>query len=421
MIKKPLLLIGSLLLFMEAQAQFQKAFQDSIQPLNSIEISGDYNLGSTALTNSFINTYYLGNHINDDLKNTVSKRLMGSNYFGGDLNYGLTYTHFNKDSVGLFGMKNTGYFIGIKNRQHTDGKFSQDLFNIVFNGNQAFRGKTADLSNVNLNDLKYQQLEIGLVKTVTRSDKMFTIGAGLSFLNGQKSVSMIINNGSLYTQQDGEYINFTTNMDLNQSDTSRQKFGASNGFGTSAHLYFSYATASGSNLKFEIADLGFIRWNNKSTIVHLDTTLHFEGVGVNNIFNFKDPAYTGIPSDSAYVAKYLKNVKHTSYTTFLPAFLQLSFNRRIDQFTFLTGIKYRLAANYIPYVFMGASYHINKNNKATAIIGFGGYSKLNLGLEYAHRCGHGFQFVIGSQFVSSSLFPASGSGQGAYVSVTKSF
>jgi hypothetical protein len=416
-----LLTFAFLLPALSGNAQFQNYFNDSTQAFNKIEIGGDYNLGAAALNAAFINTFYFKNHISEDLKSKAGADLKELNNFGGDLNYGITYTHFNKDSVGLWGLKNTGYFMALKNRQHVDGRFTKDLFNIVFNGNQDYRGKTADLSNFNLNELNYQQFEFGLIKNFTRNEKQFTIGGGLSLLNGQKHVSVTIDKGSLYTQQDGEYIDLTTNLSMQQSDTSHQKFGASNGLGLSSHIYFSYLTTKGGQLKFEMSDLGFIRWNQKSTQVNLDTSMHFEGVAVSNIFDFKDPAYSTVPSDTAYIAKFLKHVKHEAYNSYLPALFQLSFNQTINQFTFLSGIKYRLKANFIPYVFMGIRYQLNNNFYASGILSYGAYSRFNLGLEVGKKFAFGTALILGSQFVNGYIFPMQASAQGIYIALIKTF
>ncbi len=404
----------------QAKAQFTTIFKDTATN-NSIELFTNYNVGSNAITNSFINKFYLQNYINDNLKNSVSKNLDPMNNVGGDLNYGITYTRFKNDSIGLWGMKNTGYYVSLKNRTLIDGRFSRDFFNVFFDGNQSYKGKTADFSDFNFNSLTYQQLEFGLIKKIETDQKQYVIGGGLSLLNGQSHTSIISNKSSLFTQQDGEYIDFTTNSTISRSDTSQNKLGKTNGLGLSTHFFISYSSPAGSTLKLEVSDLGFIRWNKESTTLKLDTSFHFEGIAVNNIFNFADPAYSNVPSDSAYIARFLNHVKQDSYNSFLPALIELSYDKKINKYTFLSGIKYRLNANYIPYLFMGCAYNFNPLFYVSANIGYGGYTKLSIGLELAKRFAYGFTLLTGSQFIYGYLSPAQGTAQGAYISLEKNF
>ncbi len=406
---------------LQANAQFQNLFQDTVRAKNSIEVFGDYNAGSNGITNAFVNKFYRKSYISEDLKNTVFSRLDEINHVGGDFNAGLTYTHFNPDSNGLWGLKNTGYFVGLKSRQHIDGRFTDDLFKIFFNGNEAFKGKKADLSDFDFTSLAYQQFEFGIIKDFDCKENKCVFGAGLSILNGQNHTSVTAGNSSLFTEENGEYIDFTTNLTVQQSDTSNKQFGATNGIGLSTDLFFSYSTPAGSTLKLEVSDLGFIRWNDQSKTVKLDTSYHFEGISVSNIFNFDDPAYASVPSDSSYIASFLRNTKKGSYNTFLPAMIALNFSRQYDHFTFLTGLKYRLNANYLPHLSLGAAYNFDPKFYISLTTGFGGYTKLNLGLELAKGFANGFTVLAGSQFVYGYIVPAQGTAQGAYISLRQNF
>lgn len=421
---KSSLILLLILVGFKAQAQFQIVFNDSLNTKsNSIEVFGNYNVGSNAVTNTFINKFYLKSYIDDNLKNSVFKHLDDMNSVGGDMNYGFTYTRFKNDSIGLWGMKNTGYYVSLKNREHVNGRFSHDLFKLFFNGNRDYKDTTAVLSDFNYNAITYQQIEFGLIKKLTINQNKYMIGFGLAGLNGQEHLSVLAGKTTMYTQEDGEYIDFTSDLIINRSDTAKakKKYGVTNGMGVSSHLFFSYSSPAGSNLKLEISDLGFISWNKKAITTKLDTSFRFEGVEVNNIFNFEDPVYSDVPSDSGYIANFLQRTTQGSYATFLPALIELSYDRKVDNYTFLTGIKYRLNANYIPFVFMGGAYNFNPTFYVSANIGYGGYAELNLGLELAKGFNNGFTLLAGSQYVYGYIVPSMGTSQGAYISLKQNF
>jgi hypothetical protein len=70
---------------------------------------------------------------------------------------------------------------------------------------------------------------------------------------------------------------------------------------------------------------------------------------------------------------------------------------------------------------MGSAFQFNAGFYTSVILGFGGYSRLNIGLEIGKKLPYGIALVAGSQFINGYLAPAQGSGQGAYLSLCKTF
>ncbi|HEV7230255.1 MAG TPA: DUF5723 family protein [Bacteroidia bacterium] len=370
----------------------------------------NYAVGSTAMTNEFINSFWTGKFIDENQKQRVQSRLKNSNTIGGDANAGLFYIQ-GIDS--LFQHKKLAWFVAIKERAHANARFSRDLFNVAFEGNDSYKGKTADFSGFELNEIQYQQFQGGVM-----SDRF---GIGISVYNGQQMSLLKAKTASLYTSQYGDYLDFNTSYSMILSDPRHTGLGSSNGIGSGLDLYarmpMTLHNGHKADLIVELSDLGFIRWNAGTNHYKNDTTYHFDGFVVKNAFQLAD-------TSMHYSAKAALNAKPDqkgAYATYVPATLDVKFAPLGVRFQYLLGIRYRFDSDYRAYGYGQIHYHFGPRFILAAEIGYGGYANLQTGLTLTAKLNSGLAMQLGANNVMAYIAPSMSGGQGVFLSLSKTF
>ncbi len=388
---------------------------------SSFSINGRLNFGSNCLTAQFAN-YFIGKmFIDSTMKQDVQSSLVGKNRYGYDLDEGITYSHKIKS---LLGLPVSGYYLALRNRTHADAFFTGDAFNLVFNGNSMFAGKTATLDNINVHSMQYQQLQFGLVKVYPAYKSSYTVGFGLSLLKGQDDLQITTGKTGLFTQNTGDTITLDLSMRMNQSDIAKTGYSAFNGWGLSTDIFVEYYdTTSEVRIRLDVKDLGFIMWNNHSIQNNIDTSFNFTGFNVANLL-YPSDSLSNLSLDSSFVKTYNAHQTKKTYNTILPASVNLSYRMFISdnhQYPLDAGINYRFAANYNFMVYAGISDFINKKTIIGGTFTYGGYSKYGLGINFGKDFGKGCILAIQTQNIESLLFPNGATGEGAMITFKKFF
>ena len=403
-----------------AKSQIATIFADDFVDSSKISIGiiGGYNLNSNALTNSFMTKFYTGGYINSDLKNSVLSRMQNLNRVGGNY-YSGVYGAFKLDS--LCHSKNMSLFFSVRDRVHVDAQFSQDLFTVALYGNARYAGKTANFNDFSLNLMRYQQLQIGLFSS--KLDSAARWGIGISFLKGSQYLSVAAPTAELYTSEDGQYIDFNTNMSVSKAGSVNNGLGTMNGYGTSIDVYFEapFQTRVGdSKLRASVSDLGFIRFFKQEAVLKQDSLFHYTGFTINNIYGLQNSSLGNIPKDSVVSA--IAPFKKKAFSVTLPAVLDLTFETHFNKhFYLIEGIKNVFNANYTLLYYVKSNIYINSKLMVSATFGYGGYGTLNYGLSIAAKMGKGMTIYLGSNNIEGYISPSTTLGQGVYFSLVKNF
>jgi hypothetical protein len=378
----------------------------------------DYSLNSNSFTSTFISKFYNGGYINNDLKNQVLDKTKLKNRIGADGNMGI-FVAFMPDS--FLHKKNIGFFVSLRDRQHFDARFSKDFYKLAFYGNSQFAGETAYLSDFNLNFIRYQQLQFGFY--TSRLDSAARLGVAVSFLKGEQYASIYAKQADLFTSEDGQYINFATNMQIAQSDTAKKGLGAFNGAGASIDIFFEapFKTKIGdAKLSVSVADIGLIRFNKKTLYLNQDTTFHFEGFQINSIYDLQDSTFSNTNQDS--IINKVAPFKKQAVTCTLPSVLTIAYHLQLSKrFALTEGLRYVYNGNYNLLLFAKADYWLNKKINVSATFGWGGYGNFNYGVGVYGNLGKGYMIQIGSNNIEGFIVPTKTAGMGAYVSLVKNF
>lgn len=396
------------------KAQYNTEFINYENVKRSVSVNLDFDAGSNGMSTRLINKLMWGGYIDNDLKKESSKLLRQSNNFGINLNYGV--------SAFIKGNSKFDFLIGMKNQEIFNATYTKDFFNLMFYGNDAYRGATANLGNCNISALRFQEVKFGAI--MHKVDSVAKIGVSLSFIKGEQLFYLKTNkNSNLYTAVDGSELVFNSNFNLAISDTNNKNLTTFNGVGASADIFFEtpYKSKVGkrSVLVVNANNIGFVHWQNNSVQYSSDSTLRFSGYTVNNILDLKDSTLNRINRDS--LLRSLTNAHREDFNTNIPTNLviinKIYFGS--EKFCLQTGFRFVFNANYKPYVFIEPEYKV-KNVTFGLHTGYGGYVRLNVGASVTWNCKHWF-LRVGSNSLQGYVVPKSTAGQGLFFSLAKKF
>ena len=410
--KWPLAFLFFIFITVSFKAQYNTEFMNYSDTRRSVSVNLDFDAGSNGMNTALINKLLWGGYINDDLKKQSAKYLKAKNNFGINLNYDV--------SAFIKGTDKIDFLIGVKDQEIINASFTRDFYNLMFYGNQSYKGLTANLAGSNVNALRFQEVKFGAI--LHKFDSIAKIGISVSFIKGEQLFFVKANPGSsLYTSGDGSEIVFNSNFQMALSDPSRQKLTSFNGVGASADIFFEtpYKSKVGkrSVLIVNANNLGFIHWLSNSQQYSSDSTLQFTGYHVNNLLDLKDSTLNRINGDSIF--RSLTNSHRASFNVNIPANLvimnKIYFGKQL--FCLTTGFRQIFNANYIPYVFIEPEYKV-KNVTFTLHTGYGGYVRLNVGTSVTWNT-KGWYLKIGSNSLQGYILPKISSGQGLFFSFAK--
>jgi hypothetical protein len=375
-------------------------------------INGFYNINSTAFTNQIYKQIAYGGYIDNSTKERIEKRLTGKNYIGADLNTGLYFSIRKQDSL----KKNPLFFGAIRNVEHLDFTFNDDLFTLAMFGNTRFKGDTANFGSLRGQLLRYQKIEGGFFT----SNKKF--GLALAYLKGEQLINVEIPNATLYTSADATRLELDINGFWQISDTTNKKLMSFNGHGASLSLFYKYTFKEDESrfINIEINDLGIIRWNKKSITRSFDTTFIFEGVTINNLLNF-DESNIGNNNEDSLINRFSKS-KNSGVSTFIPLSFHLAYFHKLNEkFTLINGVIYRISAQYIPFLYLQPQYKLNEYLKIIARAAYGGYGKFHFATGINGKIKDKWHIGFTVDNIEGFISPKNTGGNGMSIRLAKEF
>ena len=336
-------------------------------------VYGSGYINSNALTNSFIKSYlYTNSYIDDNLKQQQVDRLKKSNSIGVDIKAGLYGQHkFNKIRVEA----------GLSYRDFSSAQFSSDAFKLIFYGNSMYSGQTASLDPMNVYNVNYQTLYMGVKKIVGKKQNV-TLGARLGFVRGGRFQKVDSKNLSLYTATDGSYLRLNGKFDVAYTnDSTFSAVPTMNGGGLTSDYFFSIK-GKRSVFAIELLDVGYIRWNNVTTYSG-DGSYRYDGIEIANILGgngiILDPINLSTFFESMGINKTVKDV-----TYMLPSTLHISYYRHLTPKVSVTGgVRQQFVHGYIPKVYGKLAYYLTKDFVLVPSLSYGGFGKADIELGIA--------------------------------------
>ena len=384
--------------------------------LQSIEFTGDFFINSNTISNNFISSFYNGKFIDSTLKETISERLVLNNRLGASSKLGFTYTMLPADSK-----HNTVFAFSFFDRQHFDVKFSDELFNTIFYGNKMYAGQTARLGDFSMNLLRYQQFR---ARWDWKGDFYHgSYGFAFSLLSGDQNVVVTAPTADLFTAADGTYLDFDIAMKVHSTDTSKQKYFSQNGMGVSTDFYYEMpyiAWKKPGKITFEVRDLGVIQWSNKSMQYAVDSSYHYDGIDVSNLFNLDS---TTSPLNIDSVIDKNTTFKTGKYITKIPCTFDVHTKTFYGkQFAFEKGVIFLFNTSSKPYYYAKFHFIFGRNKPADIayVIAYGGYGRFNAGIEAKFDFAKKYSIHLIENYFFTELSQTS-YGMGLYVKLVRRF
>jgi Family of unknown function (DUF5723) len=386
---------------------------------NSLTISSDYYFASNAITNQFALAYFRNEFIDNVKKDNVTDHLSSLNRFGTEFLAQIKYSSTNKT---IFNLPNSFFSVSLNSRYHVNSEFKYDAFQLYFRGNSAYRNKTADLGSFVYNQVYYQQVNFTFGHKFKRDENKFGFAAGLNYNNGQKLYVIDAERATIFTDDQGKYLDLDANIEIHQSDSSNDELSSFNGAGCSADLYWFWTNKKNNTLKISATNFGFISWNSETAFIKADTALRFNGVDVSNLFLLSDSVKEVISLDSSLVEPYLSEREKKNYFYLLPANLSLSYQYQLQHGINLEGsVEYLFFAGSTLRESLTISYEFNSKSNVSLIASNGGYTGFNAGLAFTTFFLNRWRFTAQSDYLTGMFNSSQGIAQGAFVSLTAYF
>ncbi|MEO6440961.1 MAG: DUF5723 family protein [Chitinophagales bacterium] len=394
-----------------------RQFKDSLT--HEFGITGNGVISSNSVNLSFSIAALRNEFIDDDQKNSVSEDLEPVNVFefntDGEIYYRFIAPDFLFHSPALLSFS-------LKSGAIQQTKFTDDLFSVVFFGNAGFAGATADFSDTRSELYDYRQLRFGIQKKFFTASSAWETGIGISFLSVKNGTDLELTHATLFTEQNGEYIDAVYDFKYMESDSSNTGSLQVDGVGAAADIMICYTPKGGrSNFVFYVNDLGIISWNKHATLYSADSSLHFEGITVTDFLLDTDSTFFQFNKDSL-LKKTGTAVESGSYSTVFPMrFSFVYFHSFSNKWMGRAGITYRPYPDLLPMFFIQPQYLFTRWLTAGILLSYGGTARLGAGVLAGAVISKRIHLRVGSENVLGLIMPEQTSSTSLFLQAAVTF
>jgi len=388
---------------------------DNTGTIKKYQVSAYYseNSNSNSFTNEFYSSFNKSEFISDDLKNRQIKNLKSPVLTGDIRNIGFdAFISSSKD-------KELYYYLGIEHQFMLDVSLDEDIIKLILLGNKPFSGQTLYAPGSKYYSIYFNQMKAGMGKRIEKNGGIHHITGDIALNFGQNYNEFNINNSSLYTDDDGEYLDISAGFDTRVSDTVWAEWYQMKGIGAS--LDFEYDFDKPGSFHFDVAlkNIGFISWTDNSFTGNTDTSFVFTG------FEF-DTTNSGTGND--FSANSIRDILFSdinsgNFTAFLPLRLTFSVGKYFSSGKGYAGIRGNIypTLNAIFHLEAFATYNINNLIQLSPVIAYSSYKKVNFGLFMGVSVGRNFNIQIGSAYLNSLFGNDSLLGKGGFIRLSYSY
>ena len=364
---------------------------------NQFSMEGIGQFNGNALTSEFVNPFFYGGHITEDIKNnTLERHRSFSNLFAMDL--GLQFQlDLNKSKV--FNNSNLGWSFKLSQRNYMAIQYPKSLFELAFYGNANLTDSLALFPGTRLAYYDYQKLGIGIIHK--KNDALIH----LNLVNVRN-----IQNFSIYQGFIEQNANDSILILLNAKQTRSKTNGSSlamNGFGLSIDFDKKFFILKENKkplyFRMQLSDFGMVFLPN-SDVKRVDSLGVIDGQSYDELSSSASVLNT---DGSIFEIFGFQNEKRNSWL-FLPFTFQMSKSVDLNSTNKLQefyGVRYQYLIDM--QVFLGLDYKWTIKNKLDYHLGvnisYGGASKFMYG-SYSYLRMKNISFGL----VSENLWMKSG-------------
>lgn len=329
----------------------------------------DYNANS--LLNELPIALWKGSYLDRDLRGRSRDAMRSRNRVGYSGEARLTY-------IGP-GNGRWRTLMSLAHHEDMGTRYTADLFNLTFFGNAQYEARRADIGPSAFTHIRYQTIGFGV-----RDSRGSGYGR-IDLVVGQTISAADIRWADLYTGTDGRVLRSNIRGEYLLSDTASSKAGTLNGFGLAFSGRWEIALqrrAKGMRIELEAKDLGFSAWGANSLRLQRDTTIEFQGITVDDIFNL-DAVVIG---DDQILDTLGLRYRTDAFTTLLPFTLSATARARVDEWNLSVGLDQRNIPGYVPQLKLLGERRFLATDIGLSL-GFGGFGGLRIGARVTHAFG----------------------------------
>ena len=387
----------------------------------SIIFSSEFNLETNAINGAIINKVFTSGYINNNLKNRIISLNEQSHVINLNLNTSFIYREKINNEL--------SYNFSFSDVNHVNTKFDNNILKLFLKGNAEYENEKLDFATTNIRINRYQQFKLFL----DYQKNKYGVGLGLSYIYGNHNLTLISKRGSIYTAPNGEYLDLNYDINSFVTDTSNLSPFEHNGNGISLDLTGSL-TFLNHKLDLYMLDFGYINWNNNSQNIYVDSAFTFNGIEVNNIFDFND----SILEISNIVDQYDNiNQRNSTFKSYLCSNIGVKIskqvkNKRFGMITYGLNSKWQpyldnkklsfkkirqgfKQSNYSPFYYLTTEIITNKISIIPKIA-YGGYNE-NFNFDLSLLLKRKFSFSIGTQHLEYLFSKELARGFGIYFKI----
>jgi len=371
-----------------------EALSATSQPLmydgkGAIRLEGDVSAQSNGVPYDFYKSFVFPDFISEDQKRNALEELDEKTRFGAIASW-KAQVIFATDSASRAQEK----YLSVRVRQNTiySTQFGKDAFRLLFEGNKPFAGIFADLSKTSIYFTSYRTFELGYV--FTKPKAYYSIHLGLA--SGNNLQQLDIQSGSLFTAEDGSYLDLDWKGDFFFSAMPEKGIFDSKAIGATMSLDFTQLLGNKWILSESITDLGFIVWNPKGRAGAQDTSFRFTGIQLGNLLEISD---SSIVLGDTLEQKLIGNDVRQSKMAPLPFHLSLGLERSfVNRWSAGVRLDYRYIPGFRPMAGLMVRKGFGKQRSLRAGFSYGGFGNFQSFADATVFSNHRHSLNIGTVF-----------------------
>ena len=370
--------------------------------------------GSNTFTNEFFSVANKSQYLDKELIQKQIDNMTGKSLSGQITSIGL--------AAKINSNKNKGksyIYLAFEHQHYFDTYIDDDLAKLLMKGNKPFADQTLEAPDSKYYNTYFNQLKGGMGHRIGNSDAIQYFTWAIAFNAGQNYDNIEVQNSSLYTQPEGDYIDITANANTQLSDTVWAEVYEIRGLGLSADVEYSYTKPEDFHFDITLKNLGFINWNGNTFVGDVDTSFVYNGLSNDTTSGQNN----NLPDDYSYnsLRRFLfKNAESSSFTSTLPLSLRFSAGKYFGGEKFYAGLNGTfyplLKANYNFEVF--ATWNMNNILYVTPLFSYGSYGNFNFGLGLGVKIIEKLHLQLGSRYLNSMFNKDALVGSGGFIRLT---
>lgn len=312
------------------------------------------------------------------------------------------------------------FIIGVGHTSVLEATYDQDLFGLMAFGNKVYAGTRLQLGDQAFRSTSLQHLSVGKYWSGRTQHAAIAGSISLGFLKGQYNHEIDIRSASIYTEENGDFIDIDMQYAYMRSDTQYTAYFDMNGYGIGIGAQVCYHGDQGIEIHAGLQNLGALRWVNNRYQYEKDSAFTYNGWEIPNIFDTGPGSiFENATPDSAVA---LLTSGNTGQNAWRPAPARVEFTVTSP----LWGSKARLRAGFShylftmrsPQMFVGPEFRFFKERLTLMpFYQYGGYGGSHAGMELAFKAGSFLTIQARSGNIDALFSPSTLAGQSLQFSI----